>query len=72
VFGWTTTQIAGAKATGVEPTRKAAFAEMLGPDDAIVEYAGNYPAELFNRVHMFQEDPLRAEVWYAISAHADR
>jgi hypothetical protein len=38
---------------------------MLGPDEAIVEYAGNYPAERFNHVHMFQEDPLCAELWYA-------
>jgi hypothetical protein len=30
-----------------------------------VEYAGNYPAERFNHVHMFQEDPLCAELWYA-------
>jgi hypothetical protein len=53
-----------AKATGVEPTRTAGFAYMQGPDNAIVEYAGNHPAERFNHVHMFQEDPLCAELWY--------
>ena len=37
---------------------------MQGPDDAIVEYAGNHPAERFNHVHMFQEDPFCAQLWY--------
>lgn len=64
VLGRTKAQIAEAKATGVEPTRTAGFAYMRGPDDAIVEYAGNYPAERFNHVHMFQEDPLCAQLWY--------
>jgi catechol 2,3-dioxygenase-like lactoylglutathione lyase family enzyme len=64
VLGRTATQIAEAKATGVEPTRTGGFAYMQGPDNAIVEYAGNHPAERFNHVHMFQEDPLCAELWY--------
>ena len=64
VLGRTAAQIAEARATGVEPTRTAGFAYMEGPDNAIVEYAGNYPAERFNHVHMFQEDPLCAELWY--------
>ena len=37
---------------------------MHGPDDALVEYAGNYPAERFNHVHMFQDDPFCAQLWY--------
>jgi hypothetical protein len=64
VLGRTVGQIAEAKATGVEPTRTGGFAYMQGPDGAIVEYAGNHPAERFNHVHMFQEDPLCAELWY--------
>jgi hypothetical protein len=64
VLGRTTAQIAEAKAAGVEPTRTGGFAYMQGPDNAIVEYAGNHPAERFNHVHMFQEDPLCAELWY--------
>jgi hypothetical protein len=64
ILGRTTAQIADAKATGVEPTRTGGFAYMQGPDNAIVEYAGNHPAERFNHVHMFQEDPLCAELWY--------
>jgi hypothetical protein len=63
-LGRTSAQIAEAKANGVEPTRRGGFAYMRGPDRAIVEYAGNYPAERFNHVHMWQEDPLCAELWY--------
>jgi hypothetical protein len=64
VLGRTVAQIAEARATGVEPTRTGGFAYMQGPDSAIVEYAGNHLAERFNHVHMFQEDPLCAELWY--------
>jgi catechol 2,3-dioxygenase-like lactoylglutathione lyase family enzyme len=64
VLGLTTAQIAEAKATGLEPARMGGFAYMQGPDAAIVEYAGNYPAERFNHVHMFQDDPFCAQLWY--------
>src|ERR1700716_3807391 len=64
VLGRTTAQVAEAKVSGVEPTRTGGFAYMQGPDNALVEYAGNHPAERFNHVHMFQEDPLCAELWY--------
>ena len=37
---------------------------MNGPDDALVEYAGDHPAERFNHVHLYQEDPFCAQVWY--------
>jgi hypothetical protein len=37
---------------------------MRGPDDALVEYAGDHPAERFNHVHLYQEDPLCAQLWY--------
>jgi catechol 2,3-dioxygenase-like lactoylglutathione lyase family enzyme len=63
-LGLTKAQIAGAKATGVQPTRRGGFAYMRGPDDALVEYAGNHPAERFNHVHLFQEDPFCAQLWY--------
>jgi catechol 2,3-dioxygenase-like lactoylglutathione lyase family enzyme len=62
--GLTRSQIAEARATGVQPTRKAGFGYMRGPDDALVEYAGDYPAERFNHVHMFQDDPYCAQLWY--------
>jgi catechol 2,3-dioxygenase-like lactoylglutathione lyase family enzyme len=64
VLGRSAAQIAEAKASGVLPTRSGGFGYIAGPDDAIVEYAGNYPSERFNHVHMFQEEPLCAEAWY--------
>ncbi|HEY2993561.1 MAG TPA: VOC family protein [Methylomirabilota bacterium] len=64
VPGRTKAQIAEAKATGVQPTRSGGFGYMRGPDDALVEYAGNHPAERFNHVHMFQDDPFCAQLWY--------
>ena len=44
---------------------------MTGPDDALVEYAGNHPAERFNHVHFFHEDPLCAQLWYQRHLHAN-
>jgi catechol 2,3-dioxygenase-like lactoylglutathione lyase family enzyme len=62
--GLTKAQIAEARGKGVQPTRKGGFGYMRGPDDALVEYAGNHPAERFNHVHMFQDDPFCAQLWY--------
>jgi catechol 2,3-dioxygenase-like lactoylglutathione lyase family enzyme len=70
VLGRTAAQIAEAKAAGVQPTRSGGFAYMEGPDGALVEYAGNHPAERFNHVHMWQEDPLCAQRWYQQHLHA--
>ena len=64
VPGRTKAQIAEAKANGVLPARSGGFGYMRGPDDALVEYAGNHPAERFNHVHMFQDDPFCAQIWY--------
>lgn len=64
VLGLTKLQIAEAKATGVKPQGGAGFAYLQGPDGAIIEYQGNMPVERFNHVHMFQEDPICAELWY--------
>src|SRR5215813_1407844 len=42
--GLTKPQIAEARAKGVQPTRTGGFGYLQGPDDALVEYAGNHPA----------------------------
>jgi len=68
--GLTKAQIAEAKAKGVQPTRKGGFGYMKGPDDALVEYAGNYPAERFNHVHFFHDDPFCAQLWYQTHLNA--
>jgi catechol 2,3-dioxygenase-like lactoylglutathione lyase family enzyme len=64
VLGLTKAQIAAARAEGVKPAGGAGFAYMAGPDNALIEYQGNFPAERFNHVHMFQEDPFCAQLWY--------
>jgi catechol 2,3-dioxygenase-like lactoylglutathione lyase family enzyme len=64
VLGLTAAQIADAKARGVQPLRGAGFAYLRGPDNALIEYQGNFPAERFNHVHLYQEDPFCAQAWY--------
>ena len=64
VLGLTRAQIAEAKVRGVKPAGGAGFAYLRGPDDALVEYQGNMPAERFNHVHLYQEQPYCAQLWY--------
>jgi predicted enzyme related to lactoylglutathione lyase len=64
-LGLTKAQIADARANGVRPTRTAGFSYWSGgPEDALFEIAGDYPAERFNHVHMWQEQPFCALLWY--------
>jgi len=63
-LGRTKAQLAEAKATGIKPAGGGGFAYLQAPDRALVEYAGNMPAERFNHVHMYQEDPFCALLWY--------
>ena len=62
--GLTKAQIAEARAKGIKPAGGGGFAYLRGPDNAIVEYAGDYPAERFNHVHLFEEEPFCAQLWY--------
>lgn len=64
VLGLTPSQITEAKAGNVKPAGGPGFAYMQAPEQAIVEYMGDYPAERFNHVHMYQEDPYCAQLWY--------
>jgi catechol 2,3-dioxygenase-like lactoylglutathione lyase family enzyme len=64
VLGLTLQGIAEAKAKGVKPVGGAGFAYLRGPDDAMVEYQGNMPVERFNHIHMFQDQPFCAQLWY--------
>jgi len=70
VLGLTQAQIADAKARGAQPLRGAGFAYMRGPDNALIEYQGNMPAERFNHVHLYQEDPFCAQAWYRLHLNA--
>ncbi len=63
-LGRTQSQIAAAKAQGIQPKGGAGFSYVSGPDGAIIEYLGNQPSERFNHVHMYQDDPFCAQLWY--------
>jgi catechol 2,3-dioxygenase-like lactoylglutathione lyase family enzyme len=63
-LGLTKAQIAEAKAHHAEPTRVGGFAYMEGPDNALFEIAGNHGQDRFNHIHMWQEDPFCALLWY--------
>lgn len=70
VLGLTLEGIAEAKAKGIKPNGGAGFAYMRGPDDALIEYQGNQPAERFNHVHMYQDQPYCAQLWYQTRLNA--
>jgi hypothetical protein len=64
-LGRTKAEIADARARSIQPTHKGGFAYMSGgPEDALFEIAGDYPAERFNHVHMWHEHPFCALLWY--------
>ena len=64
VLGLTKAQIAAARASGARPPGGGGFAYFRGPENALVEIAGNYPGERFNHVHLWQQDPYCALFWY--------
>ena len=70
VLGLTKAEIAEAKANGVKPKGGGGFAYMQGPDGAIVEYLGDLPAERMNHVHLWQEQPFCAQLWYQTHLNA--
>ena len=72
VLGLTLQGIADAKAKGIKPVGGAGFAYLRGPDDAIIEYQGNMPVERFNHVHMFQDQPFCAQLWYETHLNVTR
>jgi catechol 2,3-dioxygenase-like lactoylglutathione lyase family enzyme len=64
VLGLTRTQLADAKKNNVKPAGGAGFAYVRGPDDALIEVQGDMPAERFNHVHMYHEEPFCSQLWY--------
>jgi catechol 2,3-dioxygenase-like lactoylglutathione lyase family enzyme len=64
VLGLTKPQIEDAKKNNVKPAGGAGFAYIRGPDDALIEVQGDMPAERFNHVHMYYEDPFCSQLWY--------
>src|SRR5689334_12470209 len=64
ILGLTRAQLEEAKKNGVKPAGGAGFAYVRGPDDALIEVQGDMPAERFNHVHMYHEDPFCSQLWY--------
>jgi len=58
-------QIADARTKGVAPTRAGGFHYVRGPDGALIESYGDFPAERFTHIHMYHRDPICAQQWYA-------
>lgn len=63
VPGRTKAQIAEAQAQHLEPRRISGNGYIFGPDRAMVEFTGSAP-ERFDHVHMWQDNPLCAQLWY--------
>jgi catechol 2,3-dioxygenase-like lactoylglutathione lyase family enzyme len=64
LLGVTQAQIAELRAVRTPLPGGPGFAYFQGPDNALFEIAGDYDQERFNHVHMWQEDPLCAQLWY--------
>jgi len=64
LLGLTRGQVDEAKRNGVKPAGGAGFAYIRGPDDAMIEVQGDMPAERFNHVHFYHEDPFCSQLWY--------
>lgn len=69
VPGRTRAQLAEAKAQNLEPRRIGGNGYIAGPDHAIIEFTGNAP-ERFDHIHMWQEEPLCAQLWYVMHLEA--
>lgn len=70
VPGRTRAQLAEARVQNLQPRREAGNGYIAGPDGAIIEFSGNAPAERVNHVHMWQEDPVCAQLWYQTHLNA--
>jgi catechol 2,3-dioxygenase-like lactoylglutathione lyase family enzyme len=63
VPGRTKAQLAEAVAQNLQPRRVSGNGYIHGPDGAIIEFTGN-SAERVDHIHMWQDDPLCAQLWY--------
>ncbi len=63
-LGETKVQMADNIAKGVKPAGGPGFAYLMGPDGALIEEEGLSNPERFNHVHMWQDEPFCAQLWY--------
>ena len=61
----TKAQIVDARSKGTKAVRKGGFHYLEGPDGALIESYGDFPAERFTHIHMYHSDPVCAQQWYA-------
>jgi len=69
-LGETREQMAENQAKGVKPTGGPGFAYLMGPDNALIEVAGESNPERFNHVHMWEDEPFCAQLWYQTHLNA--
>jgi catechol 2,3-dioxygenase-like lactoylglutathione lyase family enzyme len=62
----TKAQVDAAKAEGAKPKGGPGVMYIAGPDGALIENVGNMPGQVerFNHVHLYQEEPFCAQLWY--------
>jgi catechol 2,3-dioxygenase-like lactoylglutathione lyase family enzyme len=60
----TVQQLADAKANNAQPSHVGGYQYLRGPDGAMFENNGN-SSERFDHLHMFAENPVCAQIWYA-------
>ena len=58
-------QITDARTKGMTPARAGGFLYVQGPDGAMIESYGDFPAERFTHIHMYHRHPICAQQWYA-------
>jgi catechol 2,3-dioxygenase-like lactoylglutathione lyase family enzyme len=63
-LGETKEQMAEAQAKSIKPKGGPGFAYLIGPDHALIEVAGKSDPERFNHVHMWEDQPYCAQLWY--------
>lgn len=63
-LGETREQLEESQEKGVKPTGGPGFAYLNGPDHALIEVAGKSDPERFNHVHMWEDQPFCAQLWY--------
>jgi catechol 2,3-dioxygenase-like lactoylglutathione lyase family enzyme len=61
----TKAQIVDVRSKGTKAVRKGGFHYLEGPDGALIESYGDFPAERFTHIHMYHSDPVCAQQWYA-------
>jgi hypothetical protein len=59
-------QIEQARTKGEKPRGGPGVMYIAGPDGALIENVGNMPGQLerFNHVHLYEEEPFCAQLWY--------